>query len=61
MITDLYAQLAKKKGISFEEATKLPEVEFNNFVESTLDSPEKLISFMKKFDNKIDSLHTLHF
>lgn len=52
MITDLYAQLAKKKGISFEEATKLPEIEFNNFVESTLDSPEKLTSFMKKFDNK---------
>ena len=52
MITDLYAQLAKKKGISFEEATKLPEIEFNNFVESTLDSPEKLTSFMKKFDNR---------
>ena len=52
MVTDLYEQLAKYKGITFEEAIHLPESEFNNFVEKALDSPDKLATFMEKFDNK---------
>jgi hypothetical protein len=51
MITDLYRILAKEKGISYKQATELPDSEFGAFVEKTLDSPEKLSKFMEKFDN----------
>lgn len=52
MITELVNQLAKEKGITFEEATKLPEAEFNSFVANKLRTPEELSQFMKKFNNQ---------
>ena len=52
MITDLYDQLAKSKGITFQEATNLPQEEFQLFVNNTLNTPEKLSNFMKKFNNQ---------
>ncbi len=52
MISDLYAQLAKEKGITFKEATELPESEFSSFVSTKLKEPSDLSKFMKKFNSQ---------